>query len=248
MGTGLRAAARVEVAAGGRCTVLRSAPPLTFRVTPDGLRLVGTAAGPVGGDRLRLDLRVAEGGSLTVRGVAASLVHPGPAGEPSSLDIEVDVGAGATLRWLAMPTVLIRGCDHTVTTTIRLGVGARLLWRDEVVLGREHEPTGSLRQRLRIDRDGRPLLRNELTVGPRWPGSLGPAGIDGARAVGTVVAVGEPCAAATVGGVHLAVLPLGDDASLVTATAPSASLLARSLPSGHPDVRGPGATATRTGS
>src|SRR2546423_2803479 len=48
----------------------------------------------------------------------------GPTGEPSSLDIEVDVGAGGTLCWLPQPTVLIDGCDHTVTTTIRLGSGA----------------------------------------------------------------------------------------------------------------------------
>jgi urease accessory protein len=231
VGTGLISAARVEVAADGRCTILRSAPPITFRVTPDGLRLVGTAAGPVGGDQLRLDLRVADGGTLTVRGVGASLVHPGPQAEPSRLDVEVDVGAGASLRWLPMPTVLIRGCDHTTTVTIRLGEGSRLLWRDEVVLGREGEPTGSLRQRLRVDRAGRPLVRNDLSVGPRWPGSLGPAGTDQARAVATVVAVGELCAVATVEGVRMAVLPIDEGATLVTAVAPTAGLLARALPS-----------------
>ena len=233
MGRGLTAAARVEVAADGRCTVLRSAPPMTFRVTPGGLRLVGSAAGPVGGDRLRLDLRVADGGSLTVRGVAASLVHPGPHAEPSSMD--VDVGAGATLRWLSSPMILIRGCDHTTTVTIRLGEGGRLLWRDEVVLGREGETSGSLRQRLRVDRAGRPLVRNDLTVGPRWPGSLGPAGTDGARVVATVIAVGELCTVAAVQGVRIATLAIDEGATLITGVAPTAGLLALALPRGSVD-------------
>jgi urease accessory protein len=227
----ITAEARVEVDPSGRCTVLRSAPPLTFRHTDRSvLHLIGTAAGPVGGDRLRLDLVLGPGAELTVRGVAASLVHPGPTGAPSSMAIEVEVGAGATLRWLPKPTVLIQGCDHTVTTTIRLGAGARLLWRDEVVLGREGEVSGSLLQRLRVDVLGQPLLRNDLTVGPRWPGASGPAGVDGARAIGTLVAVGHPAGVTSVVGVRLASLPLDDRSVLVTALAPTAEALARALP------------------
>lgn len=227
---GLRAAARVEVDGEGRCTVLRSAPPLTFRRTGDCLHLIGTAAGPVGGDRLRLDLVVAPGGTLTVKGVAASLVHPGPTGEPSSMELDVEVGEGATLRWLPRPMVLVDGCDHTVTARIRLGAGARLLWRDEVVLGREDEPSGSLLQRLCVDLEGRPLLRNDLAVGPRWSGSAGPAGVDGAGAIATLVGVGLVPVVTSVPDVRLASLPLGDGATLVTALAPSASRLARALP------------------
>jgi urease accessory protein len=115
--------------------------------------------------------------------------------------------------------VLIRGCDHHAETSIDLAADATLLWREEVVLGRHGEGTGSLRQRLTIDRAGAPLLRTELAVGPRWPGSLGPAGTAGARAVGTVVAVGIDLAVVAVPGVRMAVQPLAEGAVLLTAVA-----------------------------
>ena len=38
-----------------RCTTLRSDPPISLRDTPDGLYLVASGAGPVGGDDLHLD-------------------------------------------------------------------------------------------------------------------------------------------------------------------------------------------------
>lgn len=229
----ITASACIEVDANGRCTTLRSQPPLTFRETTDGLHLVGTAAGPVGGDRLRLELSVAPGGALTVRGVAASLVHPGPTGAPSSLDIVVHVGAGATLTWLPQPTVLVAGCDHTVTTTISLGVGARLRWLEPVGLGREGEPSGSLRQRLRVDLDGGPLLRNETGFGPRWPGAAGPAGTDGAKVVATLLTVGldhPDGGRARTNGVVASNVALGRDAHLVTALATSFAALGHALP------------------
>ena len=81
------------------------------------------------------------------------------------------------------------------------------------------EETGSLHQRLVVDRGGRPLLRTELAVGPRWPASLGPAGTAGGRAVGTVVAVGIELTPVAVPGVRMAVQPLAEGAVLLTALA-----------------------------
>ena len=235
----ITASARVEVDASGRCTTLRSQPPLTFRQTAPGeVHAIGTAAGPVGGDRLRVELSVAPGGSLVVRGVAASLVHPGPTGASSSLDVEVDVAAGAALCWLPQPTVLIDGCDHTVTTTIRLGVGARLTWYEPIALGRHGEPSGSLLQRLRVDLDGRPLLRTESALGPRWPGAAGPAGTDGATVFATRVTVDDLFSrrqAHLDGGsgaakdVQTSVVEFAPGCDLMTALAPSFTALGRAL-------------------
>jgi urease accessory protein len=192
----VRASARLRAELVGgrtRCTTLRSAPPLTFRETPEGLFLVGTAAGPLGGDELELVVDVGPGATLTVRSVAAQLAQPGPrAGAPSSLRVEVTVAAGAELAWLPEPTVAVRGCHHRVTTVIRCAAGARLVWRDEVVLGRHREASGSILQRLRVDRAGRPLLRHDLALGPDWPSSAGPAVLGPARAVGSLVTVGIP--------------------------------------------------------
>jgi urease accessory protein len=204
--------------AGERCDVLRSDPPLTFRETPAGLHWIGSAAGPIGGDDLALDVELEDAAALVLSSVAASMAHPGPSGEPSSFRLTARVGEGAELRWQPRPLVLVRGCDHRATTELDLAAGARVVWREEVVLGRHDEPTGSLAQRLVVDRAGLPLLRTELAVGPRWPGSLGPAGVAGARAVGSLLLVGmAPDPAVTPATVRLAVQVLDASAVLVTA-------------------------------
>ena len=213
-----------------RCTTLRSAPPITLRVTPEGLHLVGTAAGPVGGDQLTLEVTVASDASLTLRSVAAQLVLPGPTPAASSLRLVVRVGRGARLHWLTEPTIVVAGADHRIDTTIELDTGAELVWRDEVVLGRHKEPGGSLRQRLRVERAGRPLLCTEVALGPRWPTSHGPAGVGDARVVASTLLVGAPARRALERRaeeagrpnepVRRAAFSLAEDAVLLSALAP----------------------------
>ena len=183
----MEARARVHVEhADGRDVVreLHSAPPITLRTTLDGVHLVGSGAGPLGGDVLGLEVRVGPAARLHLASVAATLVQPGPSGAPSHLGIELDVGEGAALLMRPNPAILVRGCDHRATTRARLAAGATLLWRDEVVLGRHAEPGGSVLQRLDVEVDGEPILRTETAMGVRWPGSLGGGGIGSARRSG----------------------------------------------------------------
>ena len=231
-----------------RCSTLRSDPPLTLRATSgDVVHLVGSAAGPVGGDELHLSVAVGAGGRLTVRSVAATVALPGVDGASSTLAVDVTVREDARLHWLPEPTIVARGCDHRASTQIVLAPRAELVWREVVVLGRHGEPGGSLLQRLRVDVAGRPLVRNDLAVGPRWPASLGPAGIGEARTVATALVVGPaaervrapaegnatgPSSSRLVGarrgpagrhdGVRVAALPLADQGTLITALAPHA--------------------------
>lgn len=109
-----------------------------------------------------------------------------------------------------------------------LAPGARLLVRDELVLGRHGEPPGSVRQRLRACIDNRPPHDQELRVGPHAPESTGPAVTGGRRAVGSVLLVDAAEAAADAFAraavdpdVTTARLPIADGgAVLVTALAP----------------------------
>lgn len=231
--------------AGGRtvATVLRSAPPLTLRRTGDRgdrgdrltVHLVGSAAGPLGGDDLGLEVGVGPGARLDVRSVAAALAYPGPTGRPSHLAVTATVEAGAALSWRPEPTVLVAGCDHRGTTRVSLAAGATLVWQEVVVLGRHSEAPGSLLQRLRVDAGGRPFLRNDLAVGPRWPASLGPAGVHDARALGTAVLVGAmpdlACSGVldTVAGARAAVLPLAEGAAMVSVLGPDATTVIAAL-------------------
>ncbi len=204
---------------------LRSAPPLTLRATIDGVHLVGSGAGPLGGDRLALDVEVGVGAELRLSSVAASMVHPGPTGASSHLRTDATVGAGATLLMTPLPVVLVRGCDHRTRTRIRVAEGATVAWREQVVLGRHDEPSGSLRHRLDVEHDGAALLRSEVALGGRWPEADGPAGVDGARAVGSLLVVGDARRRAQLvaladdvaaDGIRLAVLELDGPAVLLS--------------------------------
>jgi urease accessory protein len=187
-----RACVVAERDAGGRsrCTTLRSAPPLSLRTTIDGLHVVGSAAGPVGGDDIGMEVFVRAGASLTVRSAAAQLVLPGPAGAPSASRVDAVVEAGGSLEWLPEPIVAVRGADHCATTSLTLDAGCDVTWREEVVLGRHQEAPGSVRLRLRVERGGELLVHNELGLGPLWPEWNGPAGCGAARVVSSVLVTG----------------------------------------------------------
>lgn len=228
----MRAQASVVVERVGvrdRCTALVSSPPLTLRNTPDGLFFVASGAGPVGGDELAVDITVGSSATTTVRSAGASLVLPGPTGASSSMHVHARVDG--ELRWLPEPTVLVRGCDHTTVARLDLTASASVLWREEVVLGRHAEASGSLLQRLHVDVGGRPLLRNELPVGPRWPGADGPAGLAGACAIGSLlgVRVPRPPRCPNVEGSRGAVAGLSPTAWLLTVVAEDANALRRVL-------------------
>ena len=240
MTTGMRAhAAVVAEWAGGRTrlTTLRSDPPVALWPAAGALYLAASAGGPVGGDVVDLALTVRAGAALEVRSVGATLALPGPAPAPSVAAVTASVAAGAELRWRVEPSVLARGSDHRTDTRVDRAAGASLVWREEAVLGRSGEVGGSVLQRLRVDRAGRPLLRTEHAAGPRWPGSTGPAGTGGHRALGTAVVVGPAArlvAAAAVpdsagGGAVTARAELAADAVMVIALAPTALALHRAL-------------------
>ncbi|MBE1488928.1 urease accessory protein UreD [Plantactinospora soyae] len=198
----MRARARIVAVAdpvrGTRLAALRGEPPLLPRRTSPSdsngevqLHLVGGAAGPLGGDDLRIEIEVGPGARLCVRSVAASLALPGPTGGGSRLHITARVAAGGRLRWLPEPLIGAAGCDHRTVTSIALAEGAALLWREELVCGRYAEPVGDVRIETTLRYGGRTLLRNDLSVGPRASGWSGAAVLDGARAVGSVLLV-EP--------------------------------------------------------
>lgn len=249
----MRASARLVAEArpggGTRLTELVGQAPLLLRETiPDTaheanaalVHLVGGAAGPLGGDDLRYSVHVGPGARLRVRSVAASIVLPGLTEKESSLDIAARVESGAALSWTPQPLIAARGARHRSTARVDLAEDARLVWREETVLGRYGEEPGSVATRLRVRRAGRVLLDQALAVGPDYPGSLGPAvtGTGTDRAVGTIVIV-DPDWTRIAAADRLvleprdgpdgaiAVLPLSGPAVVVSASAPDSLTLSR---------------------
>ncbi|WP_214108934.1 urease accessory protein UreD [Acrocarpospora catenulata] len=209
-----------------RLTTLRSDPPLTLRQTgPTTVHLVATAAGPLGGDHLELDLDVAAGTTLTVCSVAGTLVLPGPG--TSVLTVRARVDEGASLRFAPEPTVLAAGCAHRSRVRLSLAEDATVLWREEIVFGRYGERPGRCHSRFDATVAGTPLLRQEFTVGdPATDDS--PAVYGEARCVGsTLLTRARPESSHLAEG--CAVLPLAGPGTLVSALAPDAVRLRERL-------------------
>lgn len=212
--------------------------PLLFRTADhdgDELRLtwVNGAAGPLGGDRLRLSILVEPGAAVVVRSSGAALVQPGPHGGCSVSEVRIELGEGSCLDWCPEPTVSVRGSHHRTTTQVSAHptAGARLV--EHVVLGRHDEPCGRLALHQRIERSGRVVLDHELELGDGVLAGPGAHGVG--RAVMSAVLLGarwRPSIAAEVTAqLAAASFELAGDAWLLSATAPDLRDLSHLLPS-----------------
>ena len=147
------------------------------------------AAGPLGGDHLRLQVRVGPGATLVLGEVSATLALPGPHGQASLVEIDVHLGEDATLVWLPQPIIAAAGCLHHQRVRIDAAASARLFLRERLLAGRHEESPGNILQELRLTRAQAPVLHTTFSVGDRVPGWDGPAVSGGNRAVGNMVIV-----------------------------------------------------------
>jgi urease accessory protein len=150
--------------------------PLTLRPTGTKqaarIHLVAGAFGPLGGDELRLRVTLEPGTALEMAALAATLVLPSRTGEPSSMQILLEVADGARLL-MAMPvTVLASGACHTTEVRADLAPDAELHFREETVRGRSGEAGGDITAHTTIDVGAAPVLRQTIAfdepVGGPW--------------------------------------------------------------------------------
>ncbi|MEU6987501.1 urease accessory protein UreD [Streptomyces sp. NPDC046324] len=235
----LRATARIVADADGGLPVLRGDGPLALRRTRTTgaytrVTVVGAMSAPLGGDRLAIETEVRDGARLLVDSAAATVALPGRGAESATYDLRTSVGDGAVLRWLPEQLVSARGSDLRMHTVVELALTARLVLREEQILGRHGEETGTLTTRLTVHRAGRPLLDQELAYGPGAPGGWdGGAVLGGHRATGQLLVVDPAFEEKPVEPRPLAenavLAPLAGPAALVTAVAPDALQLRRIL-------------------
>jgi urease accessory protein len=184
-------------------TVVRSMQceaPILVRVVGDSgpllsLAMVNGAAGPLGGDRLRLRLELEAGAQLTVRSVAASMAQPGPRGEPSELAVDLVVGTDASLDWQPQPTVSVVGSDHRSIVRLEAAGSSTVRLSEGVSLGRHGEPPGRFALRERVVIDGAAVLDHETVFAT---GALmGPGAQGQARTMTTEIVIGPRLPEAT---------------------------------------------------
>lgn len=204
--------------------VVAATPPFSLHRCGDRILFGASAAGPLRGDRLGVDLEVLSGASADVGSVGAMSIHPGPRSDdrPSMLTTRCSVGDGAHLRWWPEPVVSIAGSDHVSATTVDLGADSTCVVVEEVSLGRTCEPSGRLRLELDVVRAGRGLVRHAETFGP--PGAVAGSGslvsVGTGRHVLAAVVVGvEPGPSRTIlaATCRAARLAVDDDAMVVLA-------------------------------
>jgi urease accessory protein len=247
-GAAVRASARITAVADGRggtaLPLLAGDGPIALRRTthpgPAGaaqVTVVGAMAAPLGGDRLRIDVHVRAGARLRVTSAAATVSLPGPTPAPAHYDLDLRVDDGGELEWLPEPVIAAAGSELRTTTRVRLAGSARLLLREEQILGRSGETPGRITARLTVHHDGRALLDQQTDHGPGAPGWDGPARLADHRALGHCLRrdpalAGDPPGAQLLGEppAEAVLLPLADaTAALVTATAPNGLLLRRAM-------------------
>ncbi len=150
---------------------LDSRAPVGLRVlraagTVARVALVQTSACLVAGDDVALEVRVGAGASLELVELSATVAHPVPASRPEIRQATgVEVDAGGRLLWLAEPLVLAAATRLHRRLDVATAPGARVLLGETVVLGREGERPGAATTRVRITREGRAVLDDELATG-----------------------------------------------------------------------------------
>ncbi|MGH3901474.1 MAG: urease accessory protein UreD [Pseudonocardiaceae bacterium] len=149
------------------------------------------AGGPLGGDELGLDVHLSAGSALRLCSAAAMVVQPGSSEAAARWTVAADLAEGAMLDWRPEPTVICDGAELRSSMTVALRPGAGAMLREVVVLGRAGQRGGCFHGELTVDYDGDPLLAHTLLLDGADPVLAGPAGTGAARAIGTLVMVGE---------------------------------------------------------
>ena len=162
---------------------------------PRTLVVANVAGGVVGGDRLRVSLDVGADEALLATTQAAEKVYRSDGAE-AVLSNTYRVGPGAVLEMLSSGTILFDGSRLFRATDVDVAAGGCFAYAETVVLGRiargEVFADGSLKDRIRLRRDGRLVWADDFGLDGNIAASMAArAGLDGAKALGTLLLVGE---------------------------------------------------------
>lgn len=195
----------------GRTVVrsIRSGHHFAGRETGPGVvHLVGTAAGPLGGDDVTVAVRLSPGARLAVRSAGATIVQPGGQVCDSRLRLLLRIEDEGQLDFGCEPTVICHRAEHQAEAVVELAGSGQVRLREQVLLGRSNEPGGRWVGRTRLTRDGIPELRHTLRSDL--------VACDGTRVICTLLHSGIEAGPASCGAA--VALPLAAGGLLVTAT------------------------------
>jgi urease accessory protein len=228
------AAARAVIETGGVLRETTSQPPVTLRQVRGQdpgvctVCVVGSAAGPLAGDRIDLDVEVRPAARAVLIATGASLAQ-GRSNVAGRLRTQLTVAEGARLTGEPAPLIVCAGGAIEVELDIRLAATASLRWREVLVLGRLGESPGAASLDWRVSRAGRPVLRQRIDLTSpallRWPGMLA-----GAAVLASALVTGPDVRGRTLIDSPTALCqPVDDRTALVTVLDPDAASAQRRL-------------------
>jgi len=153
------------------------------------LYLLHPPGGVVGGDLLDIEAETTEGARALVTTPGATKFYLS-AGQTAHQVQRLRIAAGSALEWLPQENIFFPGALVRLDTLIRLEGDARFLGWEIQCLGRpvigESFDAGRAEFRLRLERDGRPLLLERLDV--TADSRLGAASLRGLPVTATLLA------------------------------------------------------------
>lgn len=160
--------------------------------------LINTSGGVAEGDRLEHRIAWEEDSFATVTTQAAEKVYRALA-SGSAIETRLEVACGARAEWLPQETILFDGCRLRRDAQVVLAQDVTFLGVEAVVLGRhamgETVRHGSLRDRLRIWRNGRLIYADTLALEGDVAALMNRSAIgDGAAAMAVLVHASDAAA------------------------------------------------------
>jgi urease accessory protein len=174
-----------------QCDPLRVLFPTPAVGDPPLAVLLTTSGGLVGGDRLDIGIRLAEGAAAHVTASAAEKVYRS-IGPTTAIRQSLSVASGATLEFLPLETILFEGARLLRKTTVELGRDAGFLGGDILVFGRrargERFTKGFLREVWQVRREGNLVWGDAVHLEDDIAQIIDhPACFDGAAAFATLI-------------------------------------------------------------
>lgn len=172
-----------------------SVPGMGQRSQPCHCCLLHPPGGLVSGDNLHLEARLSTGAHVLLTAPSASKFYAAdscnvPQRQSTALHVE-----GGVLEWLPRETIIYDGARAEMVTEVHLDAESVCMGWETVCLGRpaagESFTHGSLHQRLRLTRHGRPLLHETLRMEGGDELQHGPFGLDGQTVCATLFAAGR---------------------------------------------------------
>ncbi len=155
--------------------------------------------GVVGADTLGIDLDLHAGSHALITMPGAGKWYRS-ARANASQQVEVDVGAGATLEWLPPETIVFNGAHVRLRTAVRMAAGGAYVGWEILCLGRtasgEKFDCGSIHQATDVTLEGKLVWGERCSLAGGSPLLRSAAGLHGAPVSALMLAVGKSVPAA----------------------------------------------------